>query len=54
MRRSDWGYVRLAGAALLTLVSIHGVTSARWRQLHTAGTLLSLAATFGPLLVEER
>lgn len=53
MRREDWVRIGLAGRALLAFVAIHGITSRRWRRLHTAGTALSVIATIGPLLFEE-
>jgi hypothetical protein len=48
MSRREWQTVRLAGTAVLLAVSIHGVTSSRWSELHTLGVILSVAAAIGP------
>jgi hypothetical protein len=53
MRREDWARVGLAGRVILIVVTLHGITSRRWRQFHTIGTALSIIATVGPLFVEE-
>jgi len=50
MSRRDWQTVRLAGTAVLLAVSIHGVSSRRWSDLHTLGVILSVVAAIGPEL----
>lgn len=50
MSRRDWETVHLVGAVVLLAVSVHGVTSRRWSELHSLGVILSVAAVIGPEL----
>lgn len=53
MNRHELEYLRLAGGIALTVVAIHGVTSGRWKDLHTLGVVLSAIAMVGPEFLDS-
>jgi hypothetical protein len=51
MSSANWKAVGIAGTLLGAIVVLHGISSRRWRQLHTAAALLTVASVLGPRLV---
>jgi len=47
MTKSEREYLQLAGWALATVVSIHGVTNRRWQTLHLLAIGVSALAILG-------
>jgi hypothetical protein len=50
MSSASWKVVGAAGVIVGALVTIHGITSRGWRDLHTIGLVLSVAAAVAPRL----
>jgi hypothetical protein len=46
----DWKTVGTAGTVIAGIAVLHGLTSREWRDIHTFGVVLGLAATLAPRL----
>jgi hypothetical protein len=53
MTKADWKAIGIAGSLFGLAVTIHGVTSKRWRDLHTVALILGIAAMLGPELRQK-
>lgn len=45
-----WRTAGAAGTVIAAVTVLHGITSRKWRDVHTIGVLLSLAAAIAPRL----
>jgi hypothetical protein len=46
----DWEVVGAAGAVIAAVATLHGLATRKWRDIHTLGVTLGLAATLAPKL----
>lgn len=46
----DWKPVSAAGTVIAGVAVLHGLTTRRWRDIHTFGVLLGLVANVAPRL----
>jgi len=49
-KREDefWNAFQIVALLVGLVVTLHGITSKSWQQLHTAGVVLSVVGTIGP------
>jgi len=49
----DWKAVGAIGAVVAAIAVLHGLTSRKWKEVHTLGMLLGLLATAAPYVLDE-
>ena len=49
----DWKAVGAAGAIIAGLAVLHGLTSRKWKDIHTLGVVLGLVAAAAPYMLDE-
>jgi hypothetical protein len=52
MNNKQWRVVRAVAAIGTAVVTLHGITSKRWRYWHSALTVVGLAASIGAALTK--
>jgi hypothetical protein len=48
----NWQAVGVAGTVIAGVAALHGLTSRKWRDAHTLGVILGLAASLAPKLLQ--
>jgi hypothetical protein len=49
----DWKAVGAIGAVVAGIAVLHGLTNRKWKDIHTLGVLLGIAAAAAPYLLDE-
>jgi hypothetical protein len=49
----DWKTVGVLGAVIAGIAGLHGLTSRKWKDTHTAGVVLGLAAAVAPYVLDD-